>query len=183
MHHFPTYFSAVVTAHASLALLTFLVLFPSGVFIRILDVPNSRKIHGYVQTFAYCTLMAVIGMGIWMAKTIHVSLNHYHPTIGLIVFSLVSLQYFGGFARYLFWKRDKRHPTIAAIHENGGRIVVALGLINGGLGLHFAHKVHLGVYITYGIAAVLVCSAYVAVTIFKARRRRQVRESRVTFGK
>jgi len=69
---FPTYFTPVVQAHAALGILTFLVLFPAGVFFRILDMPRSRTFHGYVQTFAYCTLTAVVGMGIWMAKTIDV---------------------------------------------------------------------------------------------------------------
>ncbi|KAF2149086.1 hypothetical protein K461DRAFT_316000 [Myriangium duriaei CBS 260.36] len=172
-------FLTVVSAHGLLAILTFVIIFPAGVLVRILDLPNSRKIHGYVQTLGLVCLTCVLCMGVWQAKQVKIKLTEYHPAIGLTVWSLVFLQYCGGFAHYLLWRRDKRHNILGTIHENIGRTVLLMGLTNGALGLHFAKKLGKGPQIAYGICAITVVVAYIGITYFKGPYRRQWRSETI----
>lgn len=53
-----------------------------------------------------------------------------------------------------------------------GRILITLGIINGGLGLKLAGNVHRGTYIAYGVVAGLFWLAWMLAACFGEVRRR-----------
>lgn len=58
-----------------------------------------------------------------------------------------------------------------------GRIIVTLGIINGGLGLKFANNSTRGVRITYGVLAGAIWTSYMAyAAVSEARERKSERK-------
>lgn len=57
------------TAHAALACLAFVILFPAGaISIRMLSFPGLVWFHAGIQVFAYAMFIAAVGLGIYIAQ-------------------------------------------------------------------------------------------------------------------
>jgi len=88
-----------------------------------------------------------------------------HPIIGIIVVgALVFEPILGLFHHYIYKKHGKR--TIwATTHVWWGRLIVTLGIINGGLGLMLAGNTVKG-EIAYGVVAGVMWATWVAVVVW-----------------
>ncbi|GAM89040.1 hypothetical protein ANO11243_070740 [Dothideomycetidae sp. 11243] len=187
----PSNYDAVKTAHASLAILAWTVFFPlGGIVIRVLSSPRAWLVHGLLQLFSYAMFTTAVGMGIWMTQNSHnvylslyfhvgvdgsadidQEIGSYHPVIGLVVFALVSFEPIGGYVHHYFYKREDRRAVIAWTHVWLGRILITLGMINGGLGLLLSSDAERGEYIAYGVIAALIWISYMAfVALWHVRR-------------
>lgn len=115
-----------------------------------------------------------------MARQINFSrvklIDQYHPVIGIIVFSLLSLQPILGVLHHGLFKKYKRRTVWIHIHLWIGRLMITLGIINGGLGLRFADNASVGAKVVYGVIAGLVWIAWIAAAIFGEVK--QLRKSR-----
>lgn len=105
-----------------------------------------------------------------------------HPIIGLILLAVIFFQPFFGLMHHLLFKRHLRRTIWSYAHLWLGRIVITLGIINGGLGLRLARKFPLGppsrgAMIGYGIAAGFMWLLYVLAVLLGERKRRKVRRS------
>ena len=93
-------------------------------------------------------------------------LNYYHPIIGIVVISLLAFQPVIGLLHHRLYKTSSNPTGWSTMHVWLGRLVITLGIINGGLGLRFAADTTNG-EIIYGIFAGLVWLVYVGVTVWK----------------
>ncbi|KIV80654.1 hypothetical protein PV11_08140 [Exophiala sideris] len=164
----PPAFNAARIAHAVLGACAFLIFFPLGGTIMLISRhPNAVYIHATLQTFAYIVFATAAGLGIWMARKVH-AMNDYHPIIGLVVLALCSLQLLSGLISHIFRQRFPRIIHLAKAHLWFGRILITVGIINGGLGFQFAstfpgQRWPPGPRIAYGAIATLVWILYVSV--------------------
>ncbi|EXJ88035.1 hypothetical protein A1O1_04962, partial [Capronia coronata CBS 617.96] len=167
----PSNFNTVRIAHAVFASSAFLVFFPlGGILIRICHPhPCIVWIHAAIQTFAYVVFVVAAGLGVWMAKKVD-CFPTSHTIIGLVLLSLIALVQ--PTTQFLHHRLHPHHPRLAVYlahtHLWLGRVLVTLGIINGGLGFQLA-STSPGVAwsrapkVAYGVVATLVWIVYVAV--------------------
>jgi hypothetical protein len=63
---------------------------------------------------------------------------NYHPIIGIVVFIALFFQPLLGFIHHAKFKKLGRRQIWSYLHLFNGRIMITLGIINGGLGLYLA---------------------------------------------
>jgi len=164
-------------AHAALASLAFIVLFPLGAICIRIPLPGKVGLilHGLFQLFAYLVYTAAVGLGIWLCVYVRFDgyhlLTNYHPIIGLVLFCLLFFQPIGGILHHLGFKRHGQRTAISYGHIWGGRILITLGMINGGLGLKLADNATRGECIAYGVIAGLMWLIWMTVAVLGEMRR------------
>lgn len=168
----------LLIAHGVLASLAFVIFFPLGsILIRLGSFPGLWLVHGLFQIFAYLIYIAAFGIGIWMVNNIPISLiGHYHPVIGIIVFCLLFFQPILGMLHHYQFKKYSRRTIWSHGHLWLGRIVITLGIINGGLGMLLATETGYfvpskGQMIAYGVVAGIMWLAWVGAAVVGEKRR------------
>ncbi|KAK5208836.1 hypothetical protein LTR41_005233 [Exophiala xenobiotica] len=173
----PSSYKTVRIVHAVLAASVFLIFFPvGGIIMRVSRHPKAIWVHAAVQTFGYVVFVAAAGCGIWMAKKVH-ALDRYHPVIGLVLLCFVSLQPLSSLTNHFYRVRYPRVGILARVHLWFGRLLITLGIINGGLGFQFASTLPVfqwpkGPKVLYGAVATLVWIIYVGVVLVYAEIKR-----------
>jgi hypothetical protein len=168
----------MIVAHGVLAALAFVIFFPMGsILIRLASFPGLWIVHGIFQIFAYLIYTAAFGLGVYFVNSAPINLlDHYHPIIGIVVFVLLFFQPILGLVHHFQFKKYHRRTIWSHGHLWLGRIVITLGIINGGLGLLFATETGFfapsrGQIIAYGIVAGIMWAAWVSAAIVGERRR------------
>jgi hypothetical protein len=104
-----------------------------------------------------------LGISIWQVPNIGdssvqqltcVQVNNKHPIIGIVVFLALLFQPVLGILHHLGFKRHGRRTFISHLHIWIGRIMITLGIVNGGLGLLLAANSRSGEIIYAVVAAV-----------------------------
>jgi hypothetical protein len=171
----------MIVAHGILASLAFVILFPVGaIAIRLGSFRGAWLIHGLFQLFAYIVYTAAFGLGVWIVTNMPINLlGEAHPTIGILVFVLLFFQPILGFIHHLQFKKYSRRTVWSYGHLWLGRIVITLGIINGGLGLLLASNAPAftgfqpsqGHFIAYGVVAGIMWLLWVVAAVIGERRR------------
>lgn len=89
---------------------------------------------------------------------------NYHPIIGIVVFVFLFFQPISGFIHHRLFKKYQRRQTASYAHLWLGRILITLGIINGGLGLRLADNTHKG-EIAYGVVAGIIWLVWMAAAV------------------
>ncbi|OIW24694.1 hypothetical protein CONLIGDRAFT_103042 [Coniochaeta ligniaria NRRL 30616] len=129
--------------------MAFVILFPVGAMvIRLVPGRFALWLHGITQVAAYISFIAAVGLGIWLVQEVRIPvaggslLNisgiNYHPIIGLVVFAALFFQPILGLIHHSQFKKLRRRQIWSYLHLWNGRIMIPLGIINGGLGLRIA---------------------------------------------
>lgn len=154
----------MVTAHGTLASIAVLVIFPLGAIV-IRTVSVSPWIHAGIQILGYFFFATAASLGIYIAHVEHAFVNA-HPIIGLIVFLFLTIQPFAGVLHHNSYKKTHRRTITSYFHVWTGRLLIILGMINGGLGIKLAGDVRTGYKIAYGVVAGAVGVAYLIAAVF-----------------
>ncbi|KAL0256926.1 hypothetical protein SLS55_007735 [Diplodia seriata] len=159
-------------AHAVLACLAWVIFFPLGaIAIRTLSFPGLVWFHGGLQVFAYCMFIAAVGLGIYIGQ-FGGYISSYHGVIGLLVFALAFFMPVMGWLHHKLFKKYGHRTFWSYIHIWLGRILITLGIINGGLGLLLAGSPR-DWQIAYGVVAGLIWVTYMACAILGENRRKK----------
>ncbi|OQD84849.1 hypothetical protein PENANT_c011G10889 [Penicillium antarcticum] len=128
--------------------LAFAVMMPLGVLIiRISKVKGTIWIHAGWQLVSWALMIAGLVSGIRVGQILDRLENNAHTVIGTIVVVALFLQPFIGLAHHLRFRKNRK-PSF--IHIWYGRVLILLGIINGGLGLKLAAN-STGGAIAYGV--------------------------------
>lgn len=173
-------------AHGALMGVAFVALFPLGaIAVRVLSFRGLIWFHAATQIFAYTLALAGMGLGVWIATkpdyivrsflfskfqrnanhTIRQQINTYHPVTGLIVISLLAFQPILGLIHHYTFKQYDRRTFWTASHVWVGRVVITLGIINGGLGMKLSDAGRSN-EIAYGVLAGLVWVVWMSVVLW-----------------
>lgn len=160
----------------------FMMSFAVGVFLPIGAViiqvaPWNKKVtrlHAPIQAFALVMLLSGMGVGIYLGVTTH-KISYYHPIIGFIVVGgLLLFQPLMGLYSHLHFQKTGTKSVFAYVHRWWGRVMVILGIINGGLGFRLAGiglpGTPVGAVVAYSVVAGVILSAYLVVVIFGTAR-------------
>ena len=97
-------------------------------------------------------------------------LSAYHPVIGMCLLALISLQPLMELSNHFLHERYEKVELLGYPHVWLGRILLLVGIINGGLGFHFAESFGgpqppAWPKIVYGVIATVVFILYVAIVV------------------
>lgn len=179
------------TAHGAIMGLAFALFFPLGsILIRIFSFSGLIWVHAATQLFAYALSVTGLGLGIFIAtgpyrRTVRLvsprvrgrianpvqQINDRHPVIGLVVICLLVFQPFLGVIHHNIFKRSNRRTFWSTAHVWFGRVLITLGIINGGLGLKLSSNTKKG-EIAYGVVAGVMWLVWMVVAVgYEARRK------------
>lgn len=179
------------SVHGIVMSVVFLALFPLGALTIYL--PFRRKvvlIHAPLQILSVCLLIVGLAFGIVLG-TRYEELDGYHQVIGYIVTAcLILLQPLLGFLQHWRYKKEQRKkehsrtrrptfsPGFGSIHRWFGRLLIVVGIINGGLGLLVSgpvgsENVPTWSVIVYSLAAALVGLIYLSMVVCVGQWRRR----------
>ncbi|RHZ60851.1 hypothetical protein CDV55_106235 [Aspergillus turcosus] len=158
-------------AHAVLMCISFVVLFPSFA-ISIHIIPSAKVvplIHAPLQLFTLALVLAGLGLGVYLGINTN-NMDKYHPIIGLVVVGMLLLfQPLMGLLQHIHFRRTGGKSVFAYMHCWLGRALIALGIVNGGLGFLLAKNqgssAPKGAIIAYAVVAGVVGLAYIVFVI------------------
>lgn len=186
----------ILIAHAVLASLVWVVFVPWLAILLRLNIKNPivLKLHAIGQVLSYVIYIAAAGLGIWLARqsAAYGIWNDPHPQLGLAILAIAFFQpIFGAVHHRIYKKRatalQNGQPTkppsrtiAGRIHLWVGRILIVLGIVNGGLGIRLASyspfqtdATSRRAGIVYGVVAAVMFLLYVVfVVIFEVKRAR-----------
>jgi hypothetical protein len=194
----------VLITHAVLGTLAWSLFAPLGAVLIRLDIPgvNLLRLHIICQLSVYAMTIATSGLGIWLA----IGASKYgsvwtdcHVIIGLIILSIATIQPWLGWIHHRVFKHrlikfregvDTKRPgrtTITRYHLWIGRLLILLGVINGGLGIQLASTTPFQTETTtskaeiaYGVLAGIVCLLFAGVSVvFEVRRAARIRAQEI----
>lgn len=177
-------------AHGVLASLAFVVLFPIGsILIRLASFRGLWLIHGLFQIFAFVVYIAAFALGIWMTQQAPSQANligHYHPIIGIVLFIVLLIQPVLGLVHHFQFMKHGTRTFCSYGHLWLGRLLITLGIINGGLGLLLARqsgygRPTTGQIIAYSVIAGVMWLLWVVSSIV-GEKKRAAANHRVTMG-
>ena len=178
-----------VLAHAALMGIAFVAFLPLGaIAVRVLSFRGLIWWHAATQIFAYTLALAGMGLGVWIAIkpdyivrsrpsfipetflhdanfAFYRQINTYHPVIGLVVIGLLAFQPVLGLLHHYMFKAYDRKTFWTASHVWAGRLIITLGIINGGLGLRLS-EADRSSEIAYGVLAGLVWVVWLGVILW-----------------
>lgn len=161
--------SSSLPAHGYIMAAAFVVLFPlSAVSLHV--IPYSKTVLRVHAPLQMCALaLAIAGAGVGISLGINTGkMDHYHPIIGLVaVAGLLFFQPAMGIIQHLHFRKTGGKLFISHIHRWLGRIMIILGVVNGGLGLllsrNTGHGGEKGAVVAYSVVAGIVGAFYVGV--------------------
>lgn len=157
-----------VIAHGTIMGFAFAFLFPLGaIIIRTSSFRGLVWIHAAIQAFAYLLALAGLGLGVYIAiyPDSQLTASNGHPIIGIIVVATLVFQPIGGLIHHYMYKKYHRRTIWAVTHVWWGRLIVTVGIINGGLGLMLSGNTIKG-EIAYGVIAGVVWLIWMAVAVW-----------------
>ena len=157
-------------AHGTLMGTAFTIVLPLGaILLRTLPSRYRVPVHAGTQLSAYTLILAGMGLGIWLGRKVRY-LDYAHTVIGLVVISMLAIQAALGTWAHAKFRIKGRGGWMGLTHTWLGRTLLALGMINGGIGLMLADNTT-GGEIAYGVVAGVMGTAYIAVIVWWIRGR------------
>ncbi|KAH6619248.1 putative carbohydrate binding protein, partial [Chaetomium sp. MPI-SDFR-AT-0129] len=148
----------MLVAHGAIMGLVFVLLYPLGSIV--MPLLGRWWLHAAFQTVAFCLMWAGFALGYVTADKFGFLWTQPHAIFGTVVVALLGLQPFLGFVHHQQFIKTRRRGAVSYIHIWWGRLLMALGVINGGLGLKLAKEEN-GPVIAYGVGAGVVYLAYI----------------------
>lgn len=166
-------FDRMVTAHAILMIIAFVILFPfSALTLYFFPSFGIMTTHAPLQLFAITLAVAGMGLGITMATDSN-QLAESHAIIGILVISwLILFQPALGYLQHRYFRKTGSKSVFAYLHRWSGRTMIVLGVINVGLGFKLSGigtGNPKGAVIAYGVVAGVSAAAYVLVVTLVRR--------------
>ncbi|MCJ1251253.1 hypothetical protein MMC30_008484 [Trapelia coarctata] len=161
-----------VVAHGVLMSLAFLIFFPFGALtVRLLSFKGLVWVHAGTQLTAYAIAVSGMGIGVWLAVTEGAWDQSAHTIFGLVIIALLFFQPILGLIHHMIYQRSEQRTLWCIAHIWFGRVLIILGVINGGLGLQLSDNTVKG-EIAYGVIAGVFFLFYVAVVVISDMRGR-----------
>lgn len=166
-----------IIAHAVLACLAVAFVLPiGGILIRVANFPSAMWVHTGIQYLGLIMYIAAFGLGAYYASEENYWSNR-HPIIGTVVFALMLTQPLWGIIHHRMYKKVQGRTISSYFHLTVGRVVILLGIINGGLGLQLG-GVSTGAYAGYGVGAGIMGLAYILAILYGENKRHKARKLR-----
>ena len=173
--------NATRTGHAIVMSLVFLVLMPFAALT--LYLPYTKKvphIHAPLQILNIILAIVGLALGVRLAKPLELTAG-YHQLIGYVVVGIIlSAQPILGLLQHLHFRNTGTRSGMGVGHKWLGRIVIIIGIVNGGLGMRQSGPVGDSwvpnyAPVAYSVVAAVVFVIYVGVVVGTALKKTNVR--------
>ncbi|KAK3300505.1 uncharacterized protein B0H64DRAFT_17036 [Chaetomium fimeti] len=154
----------ILVAHGIIMALVFVLFYPLGSVI--MPLVGKWWFHAAWQAVAFCLMWAGFALGFVTGERFGMLWNEPHLIFGTVVVSLLGIQPIFGILHHLHYVKAHHRGVISYVHIWWGRILMALGVINGGLGLRLAREDN-GPIIAYGTIAGVVYCGYLAYKVYR----------------
>ncbi|KAG6060957.1 hypothetical protein E4U17_003027 [Claviceps sp. LM77 group G4] len=161
-------------AHGIIMSLVFLIGFPVG--SMLMPLLGKWLVHASWQIVAFILMWVGFGVGYVLSRRWDMFFTQAHTRLGLILCILISFQPVLGWLHHQYYVQHQRRGAISHAHVWFGRILIILGMINGGLGLQLAGNDRAFV-IAYCVILAVFAASYLASAVLGAARRRSQRVS------
>ncbi|KGO36208.1 Cytochrome b561/ferric reductase transmembrane [Penicillium expansum] len=166
------------TIHGSMMAIGFVVLFPA--FASLIHLlPGSKpviKIHASLQAITAILVIVSFGLGVYLNSQVTIKGKHHQAIGALVVILLVIVQPILGIRQHMLFRKTQQKTKWAYAHRWQGRIMLGLGVVNGGIGLNLSRSGSgdsRGALIGYGVVTGIVYVGYFGILAFKAFNARQ----------
>ncbi|KAK0387583.1 hypothetical protein NLU13_3829 [Sarocladium strictum] len=153
----------ILTAHGVVMAVTFAILYPIGAIL--MPMLGQWLVHGVVQLIAFLLMWAGFGLGYHYSNKRGIFFDDTHMRLGTIVVALLGIQPILGWLHHTAYQRHQRRTFISHIHIWYGRILMALGIINGGLGMK-KQNTDSAYKIAYAVVAGVLGGLYIGAAIW-----------------
>lgn len=147
---------------------TFVIMMPVGViFLRVF--PLSVRWHWVNQTLSFAIAIVGFIIGVYLSTMFTKSkqANSAHQIIGILIALALLIQLGMGSWHHWVFKKTNSPTIFGVIHRYFGHIIIALAVVNGGIGLTWS-CVSKSVVIGYSIAVLVISLVYI-IALSKAR--------------
>ncbi|KAF6797076.1 integral membrane protein, partial [Colletotrichum sojae] len=168
--------------HGVLATIAFVIVFPIGsIAMRLVPGRFGWIVHALIQMAGFVLYIAGAALGIQLTQMVRlggtslfeINTINFHPIIGLVLLAIFFFQPIFGYIHHVQFKKYGRRQFWSHLHLFIGRLLIPLGIINGGLGLYISNSPK-EFKIAYSVlAAVLGVSWILIAAISEFRRSRQ----------
>ncbi|KAE8351782.1 hypothetical protein BDV28DRAFT_149667 [Aspergillus coremiiformis] len=174
-------------AHGVMTPAAFVLWFPGfALLLHLFPSPYTVMwIHAPLQILAISLAVAGLIIGVSLQKDLN-ELGGYHPIIGYVsIGAVVLFQPFLGFMQHRHFRRSGGASGYGVSHRWVGRICIGIGIINGGIGFHYASQrtpdIPTIAPMIYGGLCAGVCMFYVFV-ITRSRGKAKLQAARAESG-
>lgn len=149
-------------SHGIIMAVVFLFLFPLGALLIYLPF-KSKVLFAHAPFQALSVGLLIVGMTLGVVLGVRVDeYDGYHQIIGYVVVScLLLFQPALGIIQSLKYRKFGKRTIFGHIHRWHGRIIILLGIINGGLGLHVSGEIGSEYVPTWAVVAYSVIAAVI----------------------
>ncbi|KAB5578803.1 hypothetical protein GE09DRAFT_1262026 [Coniochaeta sp. 2T2.1] len=165
---------AVHVSHGVLMAVAFVLLLPLGAMTPHLSFLGRQKLRVHIgcQLFAYALILMGFVFGLWVAVGAQDWFYDPHTQLGFCLVGLVSLQPLVGVWHHLNFRRIRVRTWRYYVHIWYGRILIVMGIVDGGLGLRLAANYTRGemiCYVVISVAAFVLYGSAVVVSLLGRR--------------
>lgn len=181
----------LASAHGVIMAIVFVIAYPVGALL--MPLLGKWLVHASWQSLAFLAMWAGFGIGVVISRhdgsvsgpILHLPItrpafsNKYsqwghesHTILGVIVCALLSIQPILGWAHHRHYLKHQQRGLVSHVHIWYGRVLMALGIINGGLGLQLA-SAPVKYIVVYSVASGIIAILYLAGAVLALRRKSQ----------
>ncbi|KAI0489645.1 iron reductase domain protein [Xylaria cf. heliscus] len=146
------------SAHGILMSIVMVILYPIGSIL--MPLLGNWVLHAVWQIVSFFAMWAGFALGVILAQRTGYNFAENHTILGTVVVALFGVQPIGGYIHHLYYIKHQRRGLVSHGHIWYGRILMALGIINGGLGLQLAGAAR-SLVIAYAVVAAVIFSVYI----------------------
>ncbi|KAI0815900.1 iron reductase domain protein [Xylaria sp. FL0064] len=150
------------SAHGIIMSIVMVVLYPLGSILMPLF--GSWVLHAVWQISSFLVMWAGFAIGVVLSKRTGINFTENHTVLGTVVVALFGVQPLGGYIHHLYFVKHQKRGLVSHGHIWYGRILIVLGIVNGGLGLQLAGAKQ-SLVIAYSVVAAVIFSAYIGSAI------------------
>lgn len=181
----------LANAHGVIMAIVFVIAYPVGALL--MPLLGKWLVHATWQSLAFLAMWAGFGVGFVISRhdgsvsgpILHFPIirptfsNKYfqwghesHTILGVIVCALLSFQPILGWAHHRHYLKYQQRGLVSHAHIWYGRVLMALGIINGGIGLQLA-SAPMKYIVVYSVASGIIAILYLAGAVLALRRKFQ----------
>lgn len=146
--------------------LSFLVLYPLGVFLLRSPRPTAFNLHWTVNSLGSVSVSIAAMIGFVNSRSISIT----HQYLGILLVCALAVQTVLGWRHHVIYLQVQRQTWMSNVHQWLGRVVLPVGMINIITGLLLRHYGWLTIALTIGVAALEILLLLFIVGRARSRR-------------
>jgi len=163
----------LVLLHGVIMTIAFVFMYPVGAII--MPLIGKWLVHASWQMVAFVAMWAGFGVGYMKAQKDELLFKQTHTILGTVVCVAMIIQPVIGVLHHRYYKKHQTRGVVSYAHIWYGRLIMFIGILNGGLGLKLASAPN-SFTIAYSVIAALVGIAYCASSyVGEMRRNRRMK--------